>query len=96
MLLVVSVQSNQPNKKATFLRYSSYILAKEIKKMERRRLYRSNSDRMIAGVCGGLADFFNIDPSVMRIIFVLFLLLGGNGLLIYLVLWLIVPLEPTT
>lgn len=62
--------------------------------MERRRLYRSNSDRMIAGVCGGLADFFNIDPSVMRIIFVLFLLLGGNGLLIYLVLWLIVPLEP--
>jgi phage shock protein C len=63
--------------------------------MERRRLYRSNSDRMIAGVCGGLADFFNIDPSVMRIIFVLFLLLGGNGLLIYLVLWLIVPLEPT-
>ena len=64
--------------------------------MERRRLYRSNSDRMIAGVCGGLADFFNIDPSVMRIIFVLFLLLGGNGLLIYLVLWLIVPLEPAT
>ena len=63
--------------------------------MERRRLYRSNSDRMIAGVCGGLADFFNIDPTVMRIIFVIFLLLGGNGLLIYLVLWLIVPLEPT-
>lgn len=59
-----------------------------------RRLYRSRRDRMIAGVCGGLADYFQVDPSVVRLIFVLFLLLGGSACLVYLVMWLVVPLAP--
>ncbi len=62
--------------------------------MEPRKLYRSRSESMIAGVCGGLANYFGMDPTIMRLIFLLLLFLGGNGLLIYLILWIVVPLEP--
>lgn len=59
-----------------------------------RKLYRSESNRMIAGVCGGLGDYLNIDPVIVRIFFVL-LALGGNGIgvLVYLLLWITVPSE---
>lgn len=62
--------------------------------METKRLYRSRSNVMIGGVCAGLADYFNLDPTVVRLIFVLLALLGGHGVLIYLILWLVVPLQP--
>ena len=57
-------------------------------------LYRSRTDSMIGGVCGGLGRYLGIDPTLVRFFFVLMVLLGfGTGLLIYLVLWLVVPLE---
>jgi phage shock protein C len=59
-----------------------------------RRLYRSRTDRKLAGVCGGLAQYFNIDAILMRVLFVVLALLGGPGLVIYLVLWIVVPEEP--
>jgi len=59
-----------------------------------KRLYRSRRDRLIAGVCGGLADYFGMDPTWMRLIFIVFLLLGGSALLIYVIMWLVVPVEP--
>lgn len=59
-----------------------------------KRLYRSREDANIAGVCGGLAEYFNVDSTLIRIIFVLATLLGGPGLIIYIVLWLVMPLEP--
>ncbi|MFC3908129.1 PspC domain-containing protein [Legionella dresdenensis] len=59
-----------------------------------KRLYRSRTDRMIAGVCGGLATYFEMDPSWVRILFILFLLLGGCAILVYLIMWLVVPKEP--
>ena len=59
-----------------------------------KRLYRSRSERWFAGVCGGIRDYFNTDPTVIRVIFVLAALVLGGGFLIYLVLWLIIPLEP--
>ncbi|CEK10311.1 PspC domain-containing protein [Legionella hackeliae] len=58
------------------------------------RLYRSRRDKMIAGVCGGLAAYFSMDPTVMRLIFIILLLLGGSAILVYLIMWLVVPLEP--
>jgi phage shock protein C len=61
---------------------------------EVRKLYRSRSNRMLAGVCGGLAQYFNIDPTLVRVLFVVLAVLGGSGLLIYLVLWIVVPEEP--
>lgn len=58
-------------------------------------LYRSKTDRKIAGICGGLGKYFKIDPTVVRVIFVLLLLPGGfPGILPYLVLWVVVPEEP--
>lgn len=59
--------------------------------MENKKLFRSTDDYIIAGVCGGLADYFKIDSSLMRIIFILLALSGGSGVLIYLILWLVVP-----
>jgi phage shock protein C len=58
-----------------------------------RRLYRSKHDRQIAGVCGGLAAYFNIEPTIVRLIFVLITIMGGPGLLLYIVLALVVPEE---
>jgi len=48
---------------------------------------------MIGGVCAGLANYFVLDPTLVRLIFVLMLLFGGHGLLIYLILWVVMPLE---
>jgi phage shock protein C len=59
-----------------------------------KRLYRSRRDRMIGGVCGGLGDYFDIDPTVVRLLFVFGTLLGGHGVLAYLILLVVVPLEP--
>ena len=60
----------------------------------KKRLYRSRTERMIAGICGGLAKYFDIDPVWVRILFLVLLIAVGSTLLVYLVLWLIVPLEP--
>jgi phage shock protein PspC (stress-responsive transcriptional regulator) len=62
---------------------------------ENKKLYRSRTNRMIAGVCAGLGSFFGIDPTVVRLVFVAGALLGfGSFVLIYLVLFIVVPEEP--
>lgn len=61
--------------------------------MEKRKLYRSESDRMVGGVCGGLGDYLDIDSTLVRIIFVALALMGGPGFLVYLILLIIVPSE---
>jgi phage shock protein C len=62
---------------------------------EVKKLYRSTDDQWLAGVCGGLAKYFNVDPTLVRVIFVVLALIGLGGVVIYLVLWVIVPPEPT-
>jgi len=62
----------------------------------KKRLYRSRSERWLAGVCGGIGDYFNTDPTVIRVIFILAALILGGGVLIYIILWLLIPLEPDT
>jgi phage shock protein C len=63
--------------------------------MENKKLYRSRTDKMIAGVCGGLGKYLGVDPTLIRLTFILLLLFGiGSGLLVYLIMLLIVPLEP--
>ena len=61
-----------------------------------KRLYRSRDNRMIAGVCGGIARYFNLDPTVVRLIFVVAILFAGSAILAYLIAWLVVPEEPFT
>ena len=59
--------------------------------MEEFKLYRSRNQRMVAGVCGGLADYFGIDATVIRVLFLVLAVFGGTGLVVYLVMWIIVP-----
>jgi phage shock protein C len=59
-----------------------------------RKLYRSRTDRRVSGVCGGLATYFNIDPTLVRLLFVLGLLLVGGTLWAYIILWLVIPEDP--
>lgn len=61
--------------------------------MKDKKLARSKDDRMLAGVAGGLAEYLDIDPAIVRILFVIIALLGGGftGILIYVVLWIVMP-----
>ena len=58
------------------------------------RLQRSRNEKIIGGVCGGLAEYFNVDPVLVRVLFVVVTLMGGAGVLLYLILWAVVPLAP--
>ena len=58
------------------------------------KLYRSRSDRAIAGICGGLADYLRVDPLVIRLLTLFLILFGGLSIWIYIILWLVVPEEP--
>jgi phage shock protein PspC (stress-responsive transcriptional regulator) len=58
-----------------------------------KRLYRSSDDRVIAGVCGGVAKYFDIDPIIVRVLAAVSLLVSGVGLLAYVVLWIVAPLD---
>lgn len=60
----------------------------------RKRLYRSRRDVMIAGVCGGIAEYFDVDPTIVRLIAVVLVLGWGSGLLAYLIAVLIIPKNP--
>lgn len=59
-----------------------------------RRLYKSNENKMVDGVCGGIAEFFGIDPTLVRLGWVLFCVLGGSGFLAYLIAAVIIPRNP--
>jgi phage shock protein C len=60
---------------------------------EVRRLKRSSRDKKIAGICGGFGEYFNVDPTLVRVLWILAVLLGGTGLLLYLILWIVMPLD---
>ncbi|MCP4427698.1 MAG: PspC domain-containing protein [Chloroflexi bacterium] len=59
--------------------------------MNEKRLARPVNDRMVAGVAAGLSDYMNIDPTIVRLLFVLLALAGGPGILIYLIMWIVMP-----
>jgi phage shock protein C len=62
---------------------------------EPKKLYRARDERMIAGVCGGLGKYFNVDPTVLRVLFVATAIFGiGGGILVYILMMIIVPEEP--
>lgn len=63
--------------------------------MQQTRLMRSNTDKMIAGVCGGLAAYLGVDPVLVRLAFVILLLASGVGLAIYIILWIVMPSTST-
>src|SRR5436189_6481265 len=60
----------------------------------RKRLVRSTTDKKIAGVAAGLADYFDLDPTIVRVVWLLAILFAGTGVLAYLVLWIVLPVAP--
>ena len=62
--------------------------------MEQKRLYKSASNRMIFGVCGGIGEYFNIDPTIVRLVAVVFGCMGGAGLLAYIIAAVVIPEAP--
>lgn len=61
---------------------------------EYKKLYRSRDDRIIGGVCGGIGEYLNIDPTAIRLIYILFALWFGSGILAYIIFLILVPEEP--
>ncbi len=59
-----------------------------------RRLYRSRRERIVGGVCGGLAEYSDLDLTLVRVLMALFIIFGGAGLIVYIVMWIIIPNEP--
>lgn len=59
-----------------------------------KRLYRSKNNCMIAGVCGGLGEYFDIDPTFIRLLWIVFTLAGGSGILAYIIAWIAIPQHP--
>ena len=57
------------------------------------RLYKSSTDKKVCGVCGGIANYFDVDPTVIRLIWVIFTLVGGSGLIAYIIAAIIMPDE---
>ena len=60
----------------------------------KKKLYRSEKDSMIAGVCGGIAEYFDVDPTLIRLLTVLFVFLGGAGVAVYVIAWIVIPKNP--
>lgn len=59
-----------------------------------KRLMRSSRNKKIGGVCAGLADYFDLDPTIVRVVWLLTILFAGTGFLVYLILWIVLPLAP--
>lgn len=59
-----------------------------------RRLYRSGNDKILGGVCGGLGEYFGIDPTLIRLAWLIFSLVYGSGVLAYIIAWIIIPRNP--
>lgn len=60
---------------------------------DKKRLYRSEDDRILGGVCGGIAEVYDLDPTLVRLVLIFAFLWAGTGLLVYLIAWLIIPTE---
>ena len=98
------LERRKTSKKKNFWRFSAigFIYFRMYWKMEGgdmpkdetkeiKRVYRSKKNKMLAGVCGGIAEYFEVDPVLVRLLFVLLLFMGFVGIIIYLVAWLLIP-----
>ena len=62
----------------------------------KKKLYRSTKDKMLGGVAGGIAEYFDIDSTLIRVLFILVVFFGGTGIIAYIILWIVVPEQPYT
>ena len=95
-LICINIEMKSCIFKATFIILLRLTLQKSQKGggIMREKLFRSRKDRVIGGICGGLAEYFGIDPIIIRIIFVVLVIGKGVGVLAYIILWVVLPEEP--
>ena len=62
--------------------------------MGEKRLYRSNNNKVLLGICGGIGEYLNVDPVVIRLLWVIFCCMGGSGVLAYIIAAIIIPYQP--
>jgi len=74
---------------------TSYAEKNEKKTTKQKRLYRDEDDNVIAGVCSGLGNYFGIDPVLVRLAFLIAIIIGGFGTILYIILWIIIPKAET-
>jgi phage shock protein C len=79
---------------ASIITYTLITVRNKEVTMENKKLYRSRTDRMLGGVCGGLGEYLGLDSTIVRLIFVILLLTGTAGFWIYLILLVVIPEEP--
>lgn len=60
----------------------------------KKRLYKSDTNKMLCGVCGGIAEYFDIDPTLVRLALIVFCALGGSGLIAYIIAAIVIPRNP--
>ena len=84
------------NKRNTYSGDSYYNYYNKHSSTMTKKLYRSRADRKLAGVCGGIAGYFDIDPTIVRLGFIILAFCFGGGLLAYLIAWIVIPEEPGT
>ena len=60
----------------------------------KKRIYKSNTEKKLDGVCGGIAEYFDVDPTIIRLAWVIFTCLGGSGLLAYIICAIVMPRKP--
>jgi len=72
---------------------NEFVVLEDDDSSKKGKIFRSWEKRMIAGVCGGLSERFNLDVSIIRLIFVILLISGGIGVPLYIILWIVFPLE---
>jgi phage shock protein PspC (stress-responsive transcriptional regulator) len=58
------------------------------------KLYRSRKNRIVAGVCGGIGEYLKVDPTLIRLLWLLISIMGGSGVVAYIIAWIIIPEEP--
>jgi phage shock protein C len=66
------------------------------KQKKSKKLVRTNKGKVLAGICSGLGSYFSLDPTLVRLIFVVITVFGGSGIILYLILWLIIPSEKSS
>jgi phage shock protein C len=87
--------SQQKSEKMCYDRSDKFGFSKEVLTMNGKKLYKSKTDCKICGVCGGIAEYFSIDSTLVRLALVVFCLLGGSGILAYIIAALVMPDDPT-
>lgn len=95
IILVAKISMESPNYgKISMEKHGSHVSARAREKDGIKRLYRSGKDRILGGVCGGIGEYFQIDPVIIRLLFVILAFAWGFGILLYIIAWIIIPRNP--